>query len=388
MTRDLRDSLTSVIRRWRRNLLTLTAIALGAASLTAVAVVTQSSAQATVATLDRWESTVVLATLPPASWEIPEEELVERGSQIAGVEDLGTLTTPDAGTFQITVERLGDHTAPLQSSTVVASAAGLTARGARTLSGAIPDPAILERDPRHVALGLALARELDIDSEPGSNQIAINGRPVTVTAILLDDGQQSLLSTSLVLSVPTAEYLGIRPLNRLVTVRVAPGAAESVAQALPATLDPAHIDEIALGVAPSPKQLREQLLTESRSLVTAVAALMSVATMFSIVTTMQMATWERRREIGLTRALGLTRGRIARRFLWEAAALGLFGATSGFLFGILASNAICHLSGTTSYVPMWTLLIPPAGAAVGTVAGAWPAWSATRVDPAELLRST
>ncbi|MBN9613370.1 MAG: FtsX-like permease family protein, partial [Actinobacteria bacterium] len=266
----------------------------------------------------------------------------------------------------------------MRASTVVATEQGLKARDARLLSGGYPSDAVLERDPAQVLLGAVLAKQLGVDDQPGSNQLLVNGRVNTVSGLLQDGGDRSILSTTVTMSPVTANYLNLMPENRLVIVRVSPGAAERVAEVLPEFIDPAHVDEISLGVAPSPAKLREQLLSGTRALVIVIAAVMSGATLFGIVTTMQIAAWERRREIGLNRALGSSRAAIALGFLTESMMLGTLGTFVGYLLGILFGASISTAAGWILCVPTWTLIVPIAGAIAGAAAGAWPAWGATR----------
>ena len=102
--------------------------------------------------------------------------------------------------------------------------------------------------------------------------------------------------------------------------------------------------------------------------------------------TMQISVWERRREIGINRALGLGRRDVAVSFLAEAALLGTLGALGGFILGVLGSWVVCLLNGWALSLPPLILGIPFLGLGVGIVAGALPAYAATKVQPLELLQ--
>ena len=118
-----------------------------------------------------------------------------------------------------------------------------------------------------------------------------------------------------------------------------------------------------------------------------------------IVNTMLMSVYERVREIGTMLAVGVRRYQITALFLWEAVALGLFGASGGATIGWLI---IRHLG------KRGVLLHPPGGdpswmyphigfgfiaivvgfAVVGTMLAAlYPAWKASRLQPVEALRA-
>lgn len=368
--------------------MTLAAIAGGAASLVAVVIANQSSAQETADRVNGLESTTVLATMPGTAWAIDEGTVVKRASSVRGLRSIGTLSLPNAGTFDVSIGRTGSDEPAARASTVVATAGGLTARHANITEGALTSPAAEARDARQVLLGVALARQLGVDNRTGSNRVTVNGFVMTVTGLVKDGGDNAVLSTAVVLTPRSARYLGILPESRLVIADVEEGTASEVARVLPAFIDAPHGREISLSVPPSPAKLREQLLAGTRSLVLVIACVMSAATVFSIVTTMQIAAWERRREVGLNLALGSRRADIAVRFLTESMLLGLIGAVAGFLAGVLTGATVSSLSGWDLQVPLWTLLVPPAGAVAGALAGALPAWNASKVDPAELLRST
>lgn len=73
-------------------------------------------------------------------------------------------------------------------------------------------------------------------------------------------------------------------------------------------------------------------------------------------------------------------------FLAEAALLGALGALGGFILGVLGSWVVCLLNGWALSLPPLILGIPFLGLAVGIVAGALPAYAATKVQPLELLQ--
>ncbi len=122
-----------------------------------------------------------------------------------------------------------------------------------------------------------------------------------------------------------------------------------------------------------------------------------VVAFFSIVNTLFMAITERKREIGVLQAIGATRGYIAALFAAEAGAIGLIGGLIGFLVGIFlcwigniyASGKWGHILGVSDLfvTPLWLLpLLLLATSFVGALAGLYPAWRASRLDPVVALR--
>ncbi|MDD3661887.1 MAG: FtsX-like permease family protein [Candidatus Dojkabacteria bacterium] len=126
-----------------------------------------------------------------------------------------------------------------------------------------------------------------------------------------------------------------------------------------------------------------------------------------IANTLLMAIYERTREIGVMKAVGATRSTIGLLFTMEAAWLGIIGGTVGLLFTKLfgdAVNFILHegisigsatlLEGFLADYPTFdvsvfsigiVLLVLGVTAGVAIVAGLYPAWRASRLDPVVAL---
>ena len=136
------------------------------------------------------------------------------------------------------------------------------------------------------------------------------------------------------------------------------------------------------------------------SLIVAVAA-------FNIVSTLVMVVTDKRGDIAILRTLGASPGSIMRIFLISGTVIGLIGTLIGVAIGVLiASNVetivpwIEHLTGTQfmpadvyyiSEVPsrldwndVWHIGVMAFG--LSFLATIYPAWSASRVQPAEALR--
>lgn len=96
---------------------------------------------------------------------------------------------------------------------------------------------------------------------------------------------------------------------------------------------------------------------------------------------------ERTREIGIRRAIGARRRDIQFQFIVEAFALSFFGGILGILFGAGIAGIVASSAGWPTVVTLWSLAISTGvSAAVGLVAGSYPAARAARLDPIEALR--
>ncbi|MFZ9661346.1 MAG: ABC transporter permease [Chitinophagaceae bacterium] len=102
---------------------------------------------------------------------------------------------------------------------------------------------------------------------------------------------------------------------------------------------------------------------------------------------MLVAVSERTREVGLIKALGGTKSSIKLQFLLESIFISLLGAIIGILLGVLLGNAVGALLKTEFIIP-WAIM--GAGIAicsfVGILAGIYPAWKASKLDPIIALR--
>ena len=118
------------------------------------------------------------------------------------------------------------------------------------------------------------------------------------------------------------------------------------------------------------------------------AGLALLVGMIGIANTTLVAVLERRAEIGVRRALGARRRHIAAQFLTESATLGAIGGILGASLGVIAVAAISATRDwTTTLEPAYLLLAPLIGAVTGLLAGLQPAWRASRITPANALRS-
>ena len=101
---------------------------------------------------------------------------------------------------------------------------------------------------------------------------------------------------------------------------------------------------------------------------------------------MLVAVTERTREIGLRKSLGARRMRILMQFIIEAVLLAACGGTIGIAIGYCASWVGRFLL-FPAEVPLWAVVLGlSVSCSVGLIAGIYPAWRASRLDPAVALR--
>ena len=110
-----------------------------------------------------------------------------------------------------------------------------------------------------------------------------------------------------------------------------------------------------------------------------------------VANTMMMSIYERTREIGTLRALGWRKGRILRQIVEESLLLCLLAGILGSFIGILLMQLMTAIPGYGGMLGAnWSASIfinaIVLTLVIGLIAGAYPAWRASRLQPVEALR--
>ena len=125
-------------------------------------------------------------------------------------------------------------------------------------------------------------------------------------------------------------------------------------------------------------------------LVVSIALISLVVGGIGIMNIMLVSVTERTREIGIRKAIGAKRIDILWQFLIESLVVTTFGGVLGVLSGVTATRIAerFQIGGDNPYAvtPLWVLVGLAVAAATGLVAGVYPAWRASRLDPIEALR--
>jgi lipoprotein-releasing system permease protein len=120
---------------------------------------------------------------------------------------------------------------------------------------------------------------------------------------------------------------------------------------------------------------------------------------FNIVGTLIMVVLEKTRDIAILKSMGATGRSIMKIFMIEGAVIGLVGTILGLLGGftlceLLATYKFIELPQDVYYIstlpvkmdPVDVALIAVAAMVISLVATLYPAWQASRLDPAEAIR--
>ncbi|MEM4517678.1 MAG: FtsX-like permease family protein [Desulfurococcaceae archaeon] len=207
------------------------------------------------------------------------------------------------------------------------------------------------------------------------------------------------------------------PLNYLQSVTGVTGAFSEIlvklenpsfAQDVASTIQSMYPDLRAIVQTTQIQQVTQVLSTLSMFFIT-IGLIAIIAGGFGVANTMLINVFERTREIGILRAIGASSRTILLLFLVEAVLFGLMGGVTGIAIGLLLAHVL------PSYFPLQTAsrVMPGArslssslarvtinplitwenvvfsmvlGVCVSLIAGLYPAWRASRVKPAEVLR--
>ena len=97
---------------------------------------------------------------------------------------------------------------------------------------------------------------------------------------------------------------------------------------------------------------------------------------------MLVSVTERTFEVGLRKAIGATRNQIMLQFLIESALLCVVGGLLGLVLAVGATQLVGFLlSMTMTITPFYVVLSIAVSSIIGILAGLYPAWKASRLDP-------
>lgn len=134
------------------------------------------------------------------------------------------------------------------------------------------------------------------------------------------------------------------------------------------------------------KQTYESLTSLIKTIGTAITLLSLIVGSIGIANIMFVSVKERTKEIGIRKAIGAKRSTILLQFLIEAVTICVVGGLVGLFIAFPLSLLINAFLLPTA-MPLWVIVLALFISAIaGVIAGFFPAWSASKLDPVDALR--
>ncbi|MFD9029739.1 ABC transporter permease [Streptomyces sp. NPDC059567] len=272
---------------------------------------------------------------------------------------------------------------------VMAASSGVLSAAVPTLTEGRTFDAWHDSTHQHVAvLGAGVASRLGITTLETRPAVFIGNEAFTVIGIVGDVQRKADLLLSVVVPRTTAQKVWGPPAGGAkMLIETEIGAASQVAGEAAVALDPAHPEYFKAVPPADPRALRNEVSGDLDQLFLLLAAICLFIGTIGIANTTLVAVLERTGEIGLRRALGACGRHITSQFLAESGVLGALGGLVGTSLGTLTVVGVALARDWTPVIHPGTVAAAPAiGLVTGLVAGLYPAWRASRIQPVEALR--
>jgi putative ABC transport system permease protein len=392
--RDLLDeAVAGVLARPTRLAMTAFGAALGLASVVATLGLAQTAANQVSSQFDAIAATQVSVeprstsgglTLAAIPWDAEQ-----RVTRLNGVVAAGTISSLADAPLVHSVPLVDPTGSAAVDLPVVAVSPGLFDTVlADVVTGRVFDGGHDARADPVVVLGANAAARLHLNRVVPVTSIFVGDRAFSVIGIIDHPVRHTELVDAVILPDQTARALLGLASPAQVQIRTAQGAAQLVGRQAPIALSPSAPDTMAASVPPTAGALRDRVKADVNALFLVLGGVALLAGAVGIANVTLLSVLERVGEIGLRRALGATRRTIATQFLVESSVVGLVGGLVGACSGVVVTLAV---AGARSWTPVLDLRLaagaPAAGVVIGVLAGAFPAWRASAVEPVAALRS-
>lgn len=396
--RDLSaEAISGMLARPGRTILTILGTVLGVVAVVATLGIAKTSGNQIVSRVDSLTATSISVSnrgeggfgSRDNSISLIPWDAEDRLTRLNGVVAAGTLTRVDTAGSLVSSVPIND---PLGQSEfamdVVAVSPGLFPAVVSELStGRFFDEGHSSRGEPVAILGAGAAQRLNVTRVDQQPAIFVGDTTLVVIGILDDVKREPSLLNSIIIPDGTAVELFDTRAPAEVHVLTEFGAAQLIGSQAAIALAPNDPDKLRVSVPPEPRAVRSGVEEDVNSQFLILGGISLLVGAIGIANVTLVSVLERVGEIGLRRATGARRRHIAAQFLAESAAMGLVGGIIGASIGVLV---IVGISAQNQWTPVLDagvpLLAAPGGALIGLIAGLYPSWRASSLEPVDALR--
>ena len=370
-----------------RSIMTSIGIGIGIAAIVAVIGISASGKADLIATLESLGTNLIKAS-PTSGFFGTQDDLPE--GVLGMVERIGPVEEVTSTTQTDLLVRRSDFISELEGggiSVIVTNPELLDVVGGSLVDGRFVESGLGGLPV--AALGSVTANRLGINNLDTPTKILINNEWFGVIGILEKLSIHPDLDRSVFIGYKVAKDLfDIDSEPSTIYLRANPTYVEDVVDVLAPTMNPENPDQVEVS-RPSDALEAQQAAEEAfTSLLLGLGSVALLVGGVAIANVMVMSVLERRMEIGVRRSIGATRSEIRTQFLLESILLAGMGGFVGVLLGTGITIGYTRYADITFSIPIWQVL----GAiilalVIGALAGLYPAIRASKIQPAEAVRS-